>query len=422
MQILTEGQAMRRRDLLSLLGAAPLLNAASKLKITGLKTFVVDAYRCNWVFVKIETDRGISGLGEGTTEMNEQTVAAAIEGMNRYLVDKDPFAVEYHTHILQRDSYWRDGVILRSALAAVEAALLDIKGKALGVPVYELLGGQYRDRVKCYANGWFAGASTPAQFAEKAAATVKLGFQALKFDPFGRAYKNMDPDDQEAAVARVAAVRQAVGPKVDILVEVHGRLDVPTAVTMAERLAPSRPLFYEEPLVPENLRSLAEVKRRIPLPVASGERFYDPERFLEALRLEAIDYLQPDVIHVGGLLEAKRVCSLALLHDRPVSAHNPNGPVCNAMTLQLAASVPNFVLLETMTTDVPWRKAVVPEDLEIVNGYMRIPDKPGLGLELNEAEAARHPYTPHDLRHYTGALTAIRPPDAVPYWRISPAP
>jgi galactonate dehydratase len=412
---------MRRRDLLSLLGAAPLLNAASNLKITGLKTFVVDAYRCNWVFVKIETDRGTSGLGEGTTEMNEQTVATAIGGMSRYLEGKDPFQVEYHTHILQRESYWRDGVILRSALSAVEAALMDIKGKALGVPVYELLGGQYRDRIKCYANGWFTGASTPAQFAEKAAATAKLGFRALKFDPFGQAYKTMDPDDQETAAARVAAVREAVGPKVDILIEAHGRLDVPTAVMMAQRLAPYRPLFFEEPVLPENLRSLAEVKRRIPLLVASGERFYDPERFLEALRLEAVDYLQPDVIHVGGLLEAKRVCSMALMHDRPVSAHNPNGPVCNAMTLQLAASVPNFALLETMTSDVPWRKEVVPENLEIVDGYMRIPDRPGLGLELNEAEAAKHPYTPHDLRHYTGSLTAIRPPDAVPYWRLAQA-
>ena len=412
---------MRRRELLSLLGAAPLLNAAVKLKITGLKTFVVDAYRTNWVFVKIETDRGIAGIGEGSAEMNEQTVAAAIQGMSRYLVGKDPFAVEYHAHMIQRESYWRDGVILRSALAAVEAALFDIKGKALDVPVYELLGGRYRDRIKCYANGWFTGASTPAQFAEKAVATVQLGFQALKFDPFGQAYKNMDPEDREMVVARVAAVREAVGPKVDILIEVHGRLDVPTAVMAAQSLERYRPLFYEEPVLPENLRSLAEVRRRIPFPVASGERFYDPERFLEALRLEALDYVQPDVIHVGGMLEAKRVCSLALLHDRPVSAHNPNGPVCNAMTLQLAASVPNFVMLETMVSDVPWRKDVVPENLELADGHMLIPDKPGLGLELNEAEAARHPYVPHDLRHYTGALTAIRPPDAAPYWHRSGA-
>ena len=370
--------------------------------------------------MKIETDRGISGAGEGTTEMNEPTVAAAIEGMGRYLAGKDPFAIEYHAHILQRDSYWRDGVVLRSALAAVEAALFDIKGKALGVPVYELLGGRYRDRIKCYANGWFTGASTPDQFAAKAAATVKLGFKALKFDPFGRAYKTLDPGEQRAAEARVAAVREAVGPDVDILVEVHGRLDVPSAVAMAQRLAQYRPLCYEEPLPPENLRSLAEVKRRISFPVAAGERFYDPERFLEALRLEAVDYLQPDVIHVGGMLEAKRVASLALLHDKPVSAHNPNGPVCNAMTLQLAASVPNFVLLETMMTDVAFRKDLAHEDLEIADGYMRIPDKPGLGIELNEAEAARHPYMPHDLRHYTGALTSIRPPDAAPYWRPAP--
>jgi galactonate dehydratase len=156
----------------------------------------------------------------------------------------------------------------------------------------------------------------------------------------------------------------------------------------------------------------------MPLAVATGERFFDVERFQEALRLGAVDYLQPDVIHVGGMLETKRVCSLGLVEDRPVSAHNPNGPLCNAMTLQIAASTPNFVMLETVVTDVPWRKDVVREDLEIIDGEMVIPDKPGLGLELNEAEAARHPYVPHDLRHYTGALTAIRPPDAVPYWRL----
>ena len=410
---------MRRREILPLLlapGAA--LAAAPKLKITGLKTLVVDAFRCNWVFVKITTDQGLTGLGEGTTEMNELTVEAAIRNMSRYLVGKDPFAVEYHTHILRRESYWRNGVILRSALAAVEAALLDIKGKALGVPVYELLGGRYRDRIKCYANGWFTGANRPEEFAAKAAATVQQGFQALKFDPFGKAYLTMSPAEQEMAVARVAAVREAVGPRVDILVEAHGRLDVPTAVAMGQRLAPLRPLFYEEPVLPENLRSLAEVKRGMPLAVATGERFYDVERFQEALRLGAVDYLQPDVIHVGGMLETKRVCSLGLVEDRPVSAHNPNGPVCNAMTLQIAASTPNFVMLETVVTDVPWRKDVVREDLEIIDGEMVIPDKPGLGLELNETEAAKHPYVPHDLRHYTGALTAIRPPDAAPYWRL----
>ncbi|MBZ2186702.1 MAG: galactonate dehydratase [Bryobacter sp.] len=401
-----------------LLGAGGALGAAPKLKITSLKTYVVDAFRCNWVFVKIGTDQGLTGVGEGTTEMNELTVEAAIRNMSRYLMGKDPFQVEYHTHILRRESYWRNGVILRSALAAVEAALLDIKGQALGVPVYELLGGRYRDRIKCYANGWFTGANRPEEFGEKAAATVKLGFQALKFDPFGKAYLTMDGGEQDLAVARVAAVREAVGPRVDILIEVHGRLDVPTAVAMGQRLAPLRPLFYEEPVLPENLRSLAEVKRGIPFAVASGERFYDVERFQEALRLGAVDYLQPDVIHVGGMLETKRVCSLALMEDRPVSAHNPNGPVCNAMTLQIAASTPNFVMLETLLTDVPWRREVAPEELELVDGHMKIPDKPGLGVELNEAEAAKHPYTPHDLRHYTGALTAIRPPDAVPYWRM----
>ena len=310
------------------------------MKITGLKTFVVHAFRCNWVFVKLETSDGISGIGEATVEMREPTVASAVEELGRYLIGKDPFAIEHHISIMHRDSYWRSGVLLRTALSAVEGAMFDIKGKALGVPVYELLGGRCRDRVKCYANGWFAGARTPAQFGAKARAAVELGFRALKFDPFGSAYRQLEPAERRVAYEVVAAIRDAVGPDVDLLIEVHGRLDVPTAIAMAKDLEPLKPFWYEEPVAPDSLDALAEVRRRISIPVASGERFFEPNRFAEALRLEAIDYLQPDVCHVGGLLETKRVASLAMMYEKSVSPHNPNGPVCNAMTLHSAASTP----------------------------------------------------------------------------------
>jgi galactonate dehydratase len=395
------------------------------MQITRLKTFIVNAFRCNWVFVKLETDEGVSGIGEGTVEMRESTVAAAIQELGRYLIGKDPFAIEHHVHIMNRDSYWRGGVILRSALSAVEAAMFDIKGKALGVPVYELLGGRCRDRVKCYANGWFAGARTPAQFAEKARAAVEMGFRALKFDPFGCAYLRMEPEERDLATEIVEAVRDAVGPHVDLLIEAHGRLDVPSAIDMAARLAPYRPYWYEEPVSPESVDALAEVRRRVSIPVAAGERYFSPHRFAEALQREALDFLQPDVCHVGGLLEAKLVSNLGLLHGKGVSPHNPNGPVCHAMTLHAAASTPNFVMLETMVTDVSWRSEVVREELEMVDGYMLIPERPGLGVELNEEAALSYPYEPHELRHYNGELTCIRPADARPFFaarRLSDVP
>ncbi len=388
------------------------------MRITELKTFIVHAFRCNWVFVRLSTDDGISGVGEATVEMREPTVATALDELGRYLIGKDPFAIEHHVHIMNRDSYWRDGVILRSALSAVESAMFDIKGKALGVPAYELLGGRCRDRVKCYANGWFAGARSPEQFAHKARGAVDTGFQALKFDPFGSAYLQMAPEERERAVEIVEAVRESVGPRVDLLIEVHGRLDVPAAIDMAQRLAPYKPFWYEEPVPPESLHALAEVRERISIPVAAGERYFAPQRFAEALEARAVDYLQPDVCHVGGLLETKRVGSLGLLYGKGISPHNPNGPICNAMTLQIAASTPNFVMLETMMTDVSWRSEVVREELELVDGCMLIPDKPGLGVELNEQAAQDYPYEPRELRHYTGALTGIRPPDACPYYAV----
>lgn len=390
----------------------------SSMKITSLETYVVHAVRCNWVFVRINTTDGISGVGEATVEMRERTVAEAIQELKRYLIGKDPFAIEQHVHTMNRDSYWRSGVILRSALSAVEAAMLDIKGKALNIPVYELLGGRCRERVPCYANGWFASAATPAEFAEKARTTVGMGFRALKFDPFGSSYFHLSPNERRSAFEIVEAVRESVGDEVELLIEVHGRLDVPAAVDMAKRLEVFHPAWYEEPVRPDNLSAVAEVRRRSPIPIAFGERLFEPQRFLEAFSMAAMDIAQPDVSHVGGLPEMKQIAGLAALHDLPIAPHNPNGPVCNAMTLQIAASTPNLCYLETMVTDVPWRKDVAPEDLELIDGEMLIPERPGLGIDLNPEVARQFPYQAVDLRHYTGKLTDIRPDNAQPWYTI----
>ncbi len=386
------------------------------MKINDLKTYVVHCYRTNWVFVKIDTDEGLSGVGEATLEMKEKTVAAAVLELKGYLLGKDPREIERHFHALYRDSYWRTGPVLMSALSAVEMALWDISAKELGVPVYRLLGGKCNDRVKAYANAWFAGAKTPEAFAEKAKTAVARGFQALKWDPFGNAYMNISAKELDDAMAVVGAVRDAVGNATDLLIEGHGRFNVPAACSIARELEPFRPLFFEEPVPPENLDALADVRAKSRVSIAAGERLYHRCQFRELFEKRAADIIQPDVSHAGGLGECKKIAAMAEAYQLPFAPHNPSGPIANAATLQLAACTPNFYLLETMATDIPWRKDLTTESLVFQDGYFEIPDRPGLGLELNEEAFSDHPYRPCPLRHYRGNLTDIRPPGAESYF------
>lgn len=387
------------------------------MKITGLKTFVVHCYRTNWVFLKIDTDEGLSGIGEATLEMKERAVVAAIQDLEEALLGKDPRDIERHFHELYRDSYWRVGPVLMSALSGVEMALWDITAKSLGVPVFRLFGGRCHDRIKAYANGWFAGARSPEEFAAAARrATDERKFRALKWDPFGKAYRGLSLAELDHALAIVGAVRDAVGSEVDLLIEGHGRFDVPTASTIARELAPFRPLFFEEPVPPDNLDALAEVSRCSPVPIAAGERLYHRTQFLGLFAKRAAHYIQPDLSHAGGISECRKIAAMAEAHQLPFAPHNPSGPVANAATLQLAACTPNFALLETMATDIPWRADLTTESLVYEDGYFNIPDRPGLGIELREEAFAAHPYSPRPLRHYRGDLTDIRPPDAIPYF------
>lgn len=380
------------------------------MRITGVRTFVVDGFRANFVFVKITTDAGFHGVGEGTIEFSERAVAQAIDEKAPYLIGKDPFQVVLHRDTLNRDSYFRTGVVLRSALSAIEAALLDIKGKALGVPVYELLGGKVRDRIRCYANAWFTGAREPEDFADKAKRVLDLGFTALKWDPFGSAYMQMAPHEMRKALRCIEAVRKAVGPDIDLMIEGHGRFDVPTAIRFANRMAEFDPYWFEEPIPPESVEAVADVRRNTPCALATGERYYETARFLDLIEANGVDYLQPDVCHVGGMMELQTIAAIAAARYIAVAPHNPMGPVANAMALQLAAALPNFHILETMMTDVPWRKDICREDVTLEAGAMTIPDTPGLGVDIDEEACAAHPYKAYTLRHYVGTLTDIRPP------------
>ena len=379
------------------------------MKVTDIKIFTVDCFRTNWVFVKVYTDEGIDGVGEATLEYKEEALWGAVSHIKEHLTGKNPLDIEKHWHNIYRDAYWRGGAVLMSALSAVETALWDILGKSLGVPVYQLMGGKVNDSVRIYVNGWFSGAKEPEEFAEKAKAAVSRGVTAMKWDPFGKSYMNISNRDLDKAIRCVGAVRDAVGSEVDLLIEGHGRFNIPTAIKISKELAQFKPMWFEEPVPPDNLDALRQVKDKSPVAVSAGERLYTRWDYRSMFDKAAADYIQPDISHAGGIMELKKIAAEAESRYIPFAPHNPSGPVANAATLQLAASCPNFCILEIMYSDVEWRKSVTNELLEYADGCIKIPDKPGLGIEIDETECLKHPYKPHTLRHYTGALTDIRP-------------
>ncbi|MBN1401464.1 MAG: galactonate dehydratase, partial [Anaerolineae bacterium] len=372
------------------------------MRVTAIETHICHAYRTNWVFVKVNTDSGLHGVGEATLETRELTVAQAVAELERHLVGRDPHAIEAFWHDAHRDAYWRGGPILMSALAGVEMALWDIVGKDLGVPVYQLMGGKVRNAVPCYANGWFAPAETPDEFAAKARAAVEAGWKGLKWDPFGSAYMHLDRAEMHAALACVEAVVDAVGTRAEILIEAHGRFNVPTAIRLGRALERFDIFWLEEPIPPDSMTELAEVRRAVRVPIAAGERLYSRWDYVDFLRMGCADYIQPDVSHAGGLLELKKIAAMAECQYIPVCPHNPSGPVANAATLQVAATLPNFLLLETMSSDVPFRREVSSELVSFDDGMMQIPDRPGLGIDIDVAAIAQHPYQARALRHYVG--------------------
>ncbi|MBQ4160066.1 MAG: galactonate dehydratase [Clostridia bacterium] len=379
------------------------------MKVTDVKTFVVDCFRTNWVFVKVYTDEGVTGVGEATLEYKEKALLGAVEHIKEYLVGKNPLDIEQHWHSIYRDAYWRGGAVLMSALSAVEMALWDILGKHLGVPVYQLLGGKVRDSIRIYVNGWFAGAKEPEEFGAKAKEAVKRGVTAMKWDPFGKNYLEISNKELDKALRNVAAVREAVGNEVDLLIEGHGRFNIATGIKIAKELEQFKPMWFEEPVPPDNLDALKAVRDKSPVAISAGERLYTRWDYKRMFDLMAADYIQPDISHAGGIMELKKIAAEAECRYVSFAPHNPSGPVANAASLQLAASCPNFSILEIMYSDVEWRKDVTNESLTYKDGELMIPDKPGLGIEIDEEACLAHPYQVHTLRHYTGALTDIRP-------------
>ena len=303
-----------------------------------------------------------------------------------------------------------------SAISAIDVALWDIKAKSLGLPIYELLGGKVRDRIPMYANCWFPSAKEPDEFAKYAKKTVDMGINALKWDPFGKSYLYMNNKEMRHAEDVVAAVREAVGPDVDLLIECHGRFDPKTGIQIGKVLEPYNPMFIEEPCPPDSLEALAEVHKKSPVPVAAGERLYTHYQFKNFLDLHCADYVQPDISHCGGISGMMKFAAMAEANYVALAPHNPSGPVASAASRQIAACTPGFRVLEIVVTDVNWRKDITNEQIVFENGDLLIEQKPGHSIELNHEECAKYPFEPTDLRHYNGNLTNVRPAGKTSYY------
>jgi galactonate dehydratase len=372
------------------------------MKITAIKTCVVNAEMRNWVFVKVETDQpGLYGWGEASLEWKTRAVVGAIEDFAPMLIGEDPRRIEFLYQKMYRQSFWRVGVIGLSAISGIEQALWDIRGKELGQPVYALLGGRVRDKVRMYTH--LGGgdmravyetqySADPKPFVDLALAVVAKGYTAVKvlITPPTESLNGIAA--YRYAEKMMAAIREAVGENVDVMVDCHGRHSVANAIEFCRVLAPYRPYFIEEPVPPENVDALAEVRRASPVPIATGERRVTRFEFRELFEKQACHVIQPDLCHCGGLWEAKKIAAMAEAYYMGVAPHNPLGPVANAAALHFALSTPNFLIQEDMLTDVPWRFDVVKHSLRTENGYWLPTDAPGLGIEVDEAAAARHPF------------------------------
>lgn len=372
------------------------------MRIDDIRWYVCGAGWRNWVFVEVETDTGLVGIGEATIEGRELTIQGHLADLRRVLIGTDALGVSSLRRRLTRDPFWAGGYVAASGLAGIEIALWDILGKHLGVPVWQLLGGRLRESVRAYANGWYFGASGVGEWVERAGQVVEQGFRALKFDPFGRADLAPTTDEVDVAMEIIGAIRAAVGSKVDLLIEGHGRFGVHGALTIARRLAPFECMFFEEPVPPGNPDALLHIARQAPLPIAAGERAFSRQDVRRLLELGAIHVLQPDVIHVGGIAEMREIASLAESWHVSIAPHNPNGAVATAATLMIDAVVPNFLIQEILEPwDVPWRHLVVRGCPAVVDGQLAIPTAPGLGVELDHQEIQRHPYEPVDLAFWS---------------------
>lgn len=366
------------------------------MKITKITPLILGTQWRNLTFLKVETDEGITGVGEARVLNRTDAVLGYLsEAAPRYILGTDPFEIERLVYRMFREDFGRAGEIVMTATALVEIACWDIMGKALNQPVYRLLGGAVRDKIKAYANGWYTVERTPEEFHRAAKVVVEKGYRALKFDPFGAGFYELERSEKNHVIGLVEAVRDAVGPDVDILIEMHGRFNPVTAIELANEMARFKPSWVEEPVPPENLAALKKASEGISqtgIPVATGERMHTMYEYRELFELQAADIIQPDITHFGGILNTKKLAAWAETYYMLVAPHNVGGPVSTAAALHLAACTTNFKIQEHFNDFAEaYVKDAAPGLPEVVDGYFALPEGPGLGVTLDEDVLAAHP-------------------------------
>ena len=359
-----------------------------------------------WLLLKVICEDGTVGIGEGGVHGWQRPTATMLEVMSSYLVGQDPARIEHHYQSLYRSSHFM-GSVIQGALAAIDIALWDIKGKRLGVPIHDLLGGRTRDRIRCYMH--VAGATAEALAAD-AQAKVAAGFTAVRFDPFRPDFPRQRSYSEWAdeAVRRVAAVREALGPAVDLCVEIHRRMNPAESIWLGRRLEQFHPYFYEDPMLPDSPEVMGDIQARCNVPVATGERFTTIFEFQQVLRAKGAAYVRPDLCLCGGLSGCKKVAALAEASHVKVIPHNPLSPVSTAACVQLDAAIPNFALQEYTGESEPPKSELLAQPLVLEEGHLLVPEAPGLGIELDEAALARYPLQDKTLATPLGHDGSVR--------------
>lgn len=383
------------------------------MKITRIETLVCHARMRNWVFVKVVTDQpGLHGWGEATLEWHTRSVVGAVEDVSQLLIGEDPTRVEHLWQMMHRQHFWHgNGIVRGTAISGIDIALWDIVGKVHGVPCHRLWGGPVRDYVRTYAH--LGGGKMEAfynekpqdarRFAELAIEVKERGFTAFKAMAVPETMPIEGTRPLRYAEACVAAMREAVGEDVDMMVDCHARPSPRMGLQFAKALEPYRLYFFEEPCWPEAVDGLAEIQRAVSTPIATGERLVGLAAFRDLLERRACSILQPDITHCGGLTEARRIAALAEAYRVALAPHNPQGPVSTAASLEFGFATPSYIICETVDSDVPWRQDVVSESYAIdpADRTVRPSDRPGLGIEINEDEVKKHPFEQEVLlRHF----------------------
>jgi len=363
----------------------------------------------NYFYILVHTDEGITGLGEATLESHDESILGTLRDLEDLVIGQDPLRVGKLMQTLIRQRFWKGGVVKASAVSGVELACWDILGKAAGKPVYELFGGAVRDKIRVYANGWSGGATDPAVIRDKAAEAKAYGYRAFKFSLAIPSWPVHDRETAKRIGKAAETIREAVGPESDLLFDGHGRYDSSLAIQIGKTLEEFNPLFFEEPVQPEDEEGMARVADKVDIPIAAGERLTRLQEFRRLLEKRAICIAQPDLAHCHGFNEGVKVAHLTEAFDAFVAPHCPMSPVITAISLHLDAIAPNFLIQERLFLN-DWRNEVITEPLVVKDGYIDLPKGPGWGIELDADLIKKHP------RIVAGTPRLFRPDGAVCDW------